>query len=75
MKPAELRDMTDDELRAKEAEFVRKLFNLRFQVATAQQDNTAEITQTKRDIARIQTILRERALAAQAKAPAAMKGA
>ena len=68
MKPAELRDMTDDELRTKEVELVRKLFNLRFQVTTSQQDNTAEITQTKRDIARIQTILRQRA-------PAAMKGA
>jgi len=71
VKPQELRDMTDDELRAKETEFVRKLFNLRFQVATAQQDNTAEITQTKRDLARIRTILRERSLTAQA----AMKGA
>lgn len=71
MKPAELRDMTDDELRAKETEFVRKLFNLRFQVATAQQDNTAEITRTKRDLARIHTILRERGLTAKA----AMKGA
>lgn len=62
MKPAELRDLTDDELRVKEAELVRKLFNLRFQVATAQQDNTAEITRTKRDLARIHTILREREL-------------
>lgn len=71
MKPAELRDMTDDELRAKEAELTRKLFNLRFQVATAQQDNTAEITLTKRDIARIQTILKERSQ----KAKAAKRGA
>lgn len=71
MKSTELRDMTDDELRTKETELVRKLFNLRFQVATAQQDNTAEITKTKRDIARIKTILKERALAAQAKAKGA----
>lgn len=70
MKPAELRDMTDDELRAKEAELTRKLFNLRFQVATAQQDNTAEITRAKRDLARIKTILREKL-----PAKAAAKGA
>ena len=63
MKAQELRDYTDEELREKEAELKRKLFTLRFQIAMGQQDNTAAVKQTKRDIARIKTILRERELA------------
>jgi len=65
MKAHELRDLTDEELREKEAEFKRKLFMLRFQIATGQQDNTAALKQTKKDIARVKTILRERELARQ----------
>lgn len=63
MKARELRDYTDEELHQMEAELKRKLFTLRFQIAMGQQDNTAAIRQTKRDIARIKTILRERELA------------
>ncbi len=63
MKARELRDYTDEELRQMEAELKRKLFTLRFQIAMGQQDNTAAVKQTKRDIARIKTILRERELA------------
>lgn len=62
MKAESFREMTDEELVAKERELKRKLFTLRFQVATGQQDNTAALTETKRDIARLKTILKERQL-------------
>jgi large subunit ribosomal protein L29 len=60
MKASELRDLTDEELQQKEAELKRKLFTLRFQVAMGQQDNTAALRETRRDIARVKTVLRER---------------
>jgi large subunit ribosomal protein L29 len=66
MKAHELRDLTEEELRQKEAEVKRKLFTLRFQMATGQQDNTAALKETKKDIARIQTVLRQRQLATKA---------
>ncbi|MFQ5793763.1 MAG: 50S ribosomal protein L29 [Candidatus Bipolaricaulia bacterium] len=62
MKTEELRELTDEELHQKEAELKRKLFNLRFQVATEQQENTAALSETRRDIARVKTLLRERTL-------------
>lgn len=61
-KPEKLRELTDDELKQKERELKRQLFNVRFAVATGQQDNTALIGQLKRQIARVKTILRERQL-------------
>ena len=63
MKAAQLRDMTDAELQQKEREFKRELFNYRFQVSTGQQMNTAGLTATKRKIARVKTVLRQRQLA------------
>ncbi|NOX44839.1 MAG: 50S ribosomal protein L29 [Caldiserica bacterium] len=65
MKARELRELSDDELRQKVAEWKRKLLNLRFQLASGQLQNTAEIKKTKRDIARALTILRERELQRQ----------
>jgi large subunit ribosomal protein L29 len=62
MKAQELRDLTVDELEQKLGELKRKLLNLRFQLASGQLQNTAEIGKTKRDIARVLTILREREL-------------
>lgn len=62
MKARELRELSDEELRQKLAEWKRKLLNLRFQLASGQLQNTAEIRKTKRDIARVLTILREREL-------------
>jgi len=59
MRPGELREMTSEELEEKVAELKEKLFNLRFQKATGELDNTAEITKTKKDIARAKTIQRE----------------
>lgn len=56
----ELRELSEDELREKVSELKRTLFNLRFQLAMAQQDNTAAIKETRRDIARVKTVLSER---------------
>lgn len=62
MKAKELRMLSDEELRRKEKELREELFNLRFQHAVGQLTNTARISQVKREIARIKTILREREL-------------
>lgn len=70
---AQLRELSDEELASRLAEARQELFNLRFQHATGQLDNTARLGQVRREIARIQTLLREReisaaeALAARAK--------
>ncbi|HAF70239.1 MAG: 50S ribosomal protein L29 [Acetothermia bacterium 64_32] len=60
MKARELRELTDEELQGKVRDLKRKLLNLRFQLASGQLQNTAEIAKTKRDIARALTVLRER---------------
>lgn len=65
MKAAELHELSTDELVQKVQELKKNLFNLRFQVATNQQDNTAGLGQTRRDIARAKTILHERQRQAQ----------
>ena len=62
MKINEIIDLTNEELVQKEAELKAELFNLRFQHATNQLDNPRVITDVKRTIARIKTILREREL-------------
>ena len=59
----EIRDLTDMELNQKLDELKAELFNLRFQHATNQLDNPKVITDVKRTIAKIKTILRERELA------------
>ena len=59
MKAKEIRDMTRDEMVAKLEELKKDLFNLRFQHATNQLDNPIKIVAVKRDIARINTIIRE----------------
>lgn len=60
MKPEELRELTVEELVQKEQELKRKLFNLRFQRATGELDNTAELVKTRKDIARVMTVAREK---------------
>lgn len=60
MRPGEFRDMADEEVEEKLTELDEKLFNLRFQKATGELDNTAEIGKTKKDIARAKTIVRKR---------------
>lgn len=62
MKAAEIRNLSGEDLQAKLKEARAELFNLRFQMATGQLDNTARIKQVKKDIARIQTEMRDREL-------------
>jgi large subunit ribosomal protein L29 len=57
-----LRDLSQDELSQRTRELTEELFNLRFQVSMSMAKNPARIGQVRRDIARIKTILRERAL-------------
>lgn len=64
MKAAEIRNLSGEDLQAKLKEARTELFNLRFQMATGQLDNTARIKQVKKDIARIQTEMRDRELKA-----------
>ena len=63
MKPSEFREMSNEELAQALAEAKEERFNLRFQVATNQLDNTSRLTQVKKDIARILTIMREQEMA------------
>ena len=62
MKASELRDKTDAELNEQIAKLKEELFNLRFQLAINQLDNPSRINACKKDIARIMTVQRERAL-------------
>ena len=64
MKAEALRDLSMDELNKKVLDLKEELFNLRFQMATSQLDNTARVKQVKKDIARIQTEMRARELSA-----------
>jgi len=61
MKATELRQLSEGELLIKEKELNEELFNLRFQHATGQLDNVMRIPHIKRDIARVKTILKEKA--------------
>ena len=65
MKPAEIRELSDDQLAEKLKETRAELFNLRFQMATSQLDNTARVKTVKKDIARILTEQRARDIAAE----------
>jgi large subunit ribosomal protein L29 len=65
VKPVELRDMNDNELREHLQTARRELFGLRFQHATGELDNTAGMKKAKREIARALTIVREREIDAE----------
>jgi large subunit ribosomal protein L29 len=64
MKASEIRALTTDELKRKLDDTYQELLNLRLQASTGQQKNTARLTQLRRDIARLKTVLREREIAA-----------
>ena len=64
MKAADLRDLPYQELQEKLAEAKEELFNLRFQLATNQLDNTARMREVRREVARIATVLREQEIEA-----------
>jgi large subunit ribosomal protein L29 len=67
VKAEKVREMTDDELRTREKELHEQLFKLRFQKAIGQLDNALKIRETRRDIARVKTVLRQRRSAAEAR--------
>ena len=60
MKAADVRAKTDDELKTELTQLAKEVFNLRFQKASGQMENTARMRQARRDVARIKTILSER---------------
>ena len=64
MKSDELRQMDEDELERRLTEAREELFNLRFQHVTGQLDNHGRLSQVRKDIARIKTLLREQEIAA-----------
>ncbi|MEM6464600.1 MAG: 50S ribosomal protein L29 [Pseudomonadota bacterium] len=64
----ELREKTPDQLRDELANLKKEAFNLRFQQATNQLENTARMREVRRDAARVKTILNEKAAAAAAEA-------
>ena len=64
MKAAELRDKTPEELREELAKLKKESFNLRFQQATGQLENTAAFRKARRDAARVKTVLNQKAAAA-----------
>ena len=59
MKAKELRELSVEELKDKEKEASQELFNLRFQKATGQLGNTAIISKTRKNLARVKTVLKE----------------
>ena len=62
-KASELKEVSLADLQKREAEFKEELFNLRFQLATGQLENTARIAQVRKDIARVKTVIRAQELA------------
>ena len=66
MKASEIRELTAEELSEKLGELKKDLFNLRLQLATNQLDNTNKINEVKHDIARINTVIREKQIAEKA---------
>jgi large subunit ribosomal protein L29 len=66
MNAQELRDKTPDQLRDQLLALKKEAFNLRFQQATSQLENTARMRNVRRDVARVKTVLNEKARAAAA---------
>ncbi len=65
VKAREIRELSIEELRQKERDLTAELFNLKFQHATGQLENTERLPQVRKDLARVKTILGERELAAK----------
>ena len=62
MKINELNELSTAEMLEKEKQFKEELFNLRFQLATGQLENTARLKEVRKSIARIKTVLRQKEL-------------
>lgn len=63
MKPDQIREMSVEDLRGKEKELSEQLFRLRFQKSIGQLDNALKLRETRRDIARVKTVLKEKQVA------------
>ena len=63
MKADQIREMSVDDLRGKEKELQEQLFKLRFQKSIGQLDNALKVRETRRDIARVKTVLKEKQVA------------
>ena len=68
MNAQDLRDKTPDQLRDQLVQLKKEAFNLRFRQATGQLENTARMRQVRRDVARVNTILSQKAVAAAGEA-------
>ena len=66
MKAAELKDKTPEQLREQLVALKKEAFNLRFQQATGQMESTARMRAVRRDVARIETVMNQKAAAAAA---------
>ena len=64
MKAKEIRDLTTAEIEQQVKSLKEELFNLRFQLATGQLENTARIGQVRKSIARMKTVIRKREISA-----------
>ncbi len=60
MKAREIKEMSEAELRQKEKEVTEEYFNLKFQHATGQLENTERLPQVRKDLARVKTLLRQK---------------
>ncbi len=60
MKANDFRELSLDELKAREKDLREEIFNLRFRLATGQLENTAKVSLAKRDLARLLTVLNEK---------------
>ena len=65
MKARELQDLTLDELRQKESDLNTELFNLRFQLATNQLENPMRLPLTRKDLARVKTVIAQKERSAE----------
>jgi len=63
MKAADVKAKSDDELKEELIDLRKEAFNLRFQTASGQLENTARVRLVRRDIARIKTVLHQRSIA------------
>jgi len=63
VKAQEFKEMSEAELRQKEKDLTAELFNLRFQHATGQLENTQRLPKVRKDLARVKTVLRQKTLA------------
>jgi large subunit ribosomal protein L29 len=69
VKPARIRELTHEELLRKQQEVTRQLFDARLEAATGQLGHTHKVQMLRREVARLQTIMRERELQIGGDAP------